>query len=171
MDMEQALETQRFKLLRLLAGLAVVVGFLFVAPIAPAWSRWIRGYVFSLLRRAEPAAQSLVLVQACVLAKGCGEAVDVSRLARRSFPGEADDEALPSLAALSRRMDALRRVLEDLPRHGRRLLQRAMKRVAELVDELSIWCGHSLVGNDGFGFAGGQWVAPGLWHPPEVIQV
>lgn len=128
MEIERAIETQRLKLLRLLAGLFTAVALLSVGPIAPAWSRWVRSFVFSVLERAEAAAQSLVLAQACLIARSNGCDVDRARLAQRHIRAmtvsDADD--VPSLADLRRRIVALRALLKDLPRRSRRLLRRVI---------------------------------------------
>jgi len=50
-DMERALETQRLKLLRVLAGLVLAVAFVSGAPLSRDFSRWARGVVASVLSR------------------------------------------------------------------------------------------------------------------------
>lgn len=125
MTMEWAVETRRLKLLRLLAGWLAAVGFLSVAPLAPAWTRWARGFLASVLSRAEAAAQCLVFIQAREIARKSGGDVDRAWLVRHvDLPSACALDAPPSLATLRRRIIALRRVLKTLPRHAMRLLRR-----------------------------------------------
>ena len=162
--MEGAIETQRLKLLRLLAGLAVALGFLSTAPVAVGWSRWVRSVVFSVLRRAESAAHSLEFAQACVDAKKCVGQPQHSLPYDPAF--EADDEP-PSLAVLRRRTNALWRILEDFPRHGHRLLRQSAKRKPNRVVEPAGSRGMRLTLYTRGIFDTSQWQAPGPWHPPE----
>lgn len=108
-DLEQSLETQRVRLLRLLAGWIAMLGVLSFGPVALPLPQWIR---------AELATQ--FLVQAAALNKATsGLAVSVPLEAVR---GRRVVE-VPSARALLGRMEALRDVLENLPRYARRLLQ------------------------------------------------
>jgi len=168
-DFEQALQTQRDALLRLLAGLFVAVAVISVAPIAPAWSRRVRSFVYSVLQRAEAAGQCLVLAQAYILARDHGGPQGLVRPPSRD-PVEApcfDADDLPSLAELRCRMNALRALLRNLPRSGRRLLGRMRKRstpVASALLDRHGWPDAENVET----FTPHQWCAPGLWHPPET---
>ena len=117
-EMERALETQRLALLRLLAGLVLVLRLVSFAPVVSLLPRWVRLHVSSVLIRSESATQSLVYVAAIVF---CGH--------RGAWPGlPARVEVLPeggySAEVLLRRIAALRAVLEDLPRYAKRLLKR-----------------------------------------------
>ena len=126
MDMEQALETQRLKLLRLLAGLAVALGFVSLAPAVSLLPRWARSYVASVLVRAESAVQSLVYVTACGVLRERALTSPVG-LSFPSLPTAALPEDEPSTAALLHRIKVLRSVLEDLPRHAKRMIARLIK--------------------------------------------
>ena len=61
-DFKRALETQRVKLLRLLAGWVFMLGILSGGPFALPVPRWVRAFFETLVIRAEYAAQSLVQV-------------------------------------------------------------------------------------------------------------
>ena len=117
-DLKRALETQRAKQLRLLAGWVVMLGVLSGGPLALPVPRWIRAFFETLLIRAEYAAQNLVRVSVCLQAAG-GLVDPIS--APRPCVGAFDD--VPSAQALIRRMIALREVLENLSHHARRLLR------------------------------------------------
>jgi len=126
--MERALETQRVKLLRLLAGWVAVVEVLSLGPLQIELPRWVRSFFVSILTRAEFAAQSLVFVSACLSRKnGSRGSVREGSAASREMPravpiGCADD--VPSTKALLHRMNALRALLRGLRRHRFRLTQR-----------------------------------------------
>jgi len=66
-DIERALETQRLRLLRMVAGLVVLVGFLSAHPVSRGFSIWTCRFVGSILSRAEAAARYLVIAQARML--------------------------------------------------------------------------------------------------------
>ena len=125
MEMERALETQQGKLLRLLAGWFAVVGFMSLGPLRVELPQWMRAFLDSVLIRAEFAAQNLIWVAAYVAAKkGMG---GTAGLRPRSIPFLKPVDSLdpvPSTQALLRRMKALRRLLETLPRQGVRMLRR-----------------------------------------------
>ena len=130
MEMERALETQRTKLLRLLAGWLAVVEWVSLAPFVGELPCWLRAFLGGLLSRAEYAAQSLVLVSARVQARlGYGEFThgpsEAFAYAELPLP-----EDVPPTMVLLQRMRALCALLEDLPRQGRRLLRRGIKRNA-----------------------------------------
>lgn len=132
MEFETALETQRLKLLRLLAGWLAAVAFLAALPFSPALSRWVGGVVLSVLARAEAAAQYLVIAQARLIAAQTGRAVDSERFSDFRIPSGADRASAGSLTDLRLRLEALRVLLEDLPRFALRLLRRAEKRAGRL---------------------------------------
>jgi len=122
-ETEQALETQRLALLRLLARLVFVLAFVSTAPIVSLVPRWVRSYVLSVLVRAEAAAESLVIVSACFLfgrqavARAMGGAITAPHpvaLPERDF----------SAKYLLRRIAALRAKLNDLPRYAKRWMKR-----------------------------------------------
>ena len=124
--MERALETRRLRLLRLLAGLLLVVGFVSSAP-SSEFRRWIACAVTSALFRAELAVQYLVIVQARLIARRIGSDVDRKWLFDCAGLRRAEDESAVSFAVLRQRILALRAVLSDISRQGRRLLRRAQK--------------------------------------------
>ena len=127
MDFERTLETQRLKLLRIVAGLLVVAGFLSVGPISRAFSAWASGFIHSILSRAETAARYLVIARARSMMAGSGRNVDQSRFLEASAPTSAVDESEVSISALRKRLNALRAVLMDLPRYAARLIHRIYK--------------------------------------------
>ena len=122
MDFEQAIETQRLRLLRFLAGLAVAVGFLSVGPVSRGFSVWACDYISSILSRAELAARCLVIAQARMIAKS-NDACDFTRFSDAFDAPEAGQSPSDCRA----RFKVLRAVLMDLPRHARGLLRRIEK--------------------------------------------
>lgn len=136
--MEQALETQRLKLLRLLAGLAVALGLLSLAPAVSMLPRWVRSYVASVLVRAESAVHSLVIVAACGLLRAQTSGASVG-LSFPSLPIEALPEETPSTAALFHRIKMLQAMLGDLPRQAERMVARMMKRESEPRERSRAW--------------------------------
>ncbi len=130
MQIEQGIATQRLRLFRLVTGLLLAVAFVSTVPFSCACRRWFCVTVQSILMRAECAAQNLVIAQAVVLA--CRS--DVPLAPRALFPalGVPRDHVFPSVDAvyslpmLQRRLKVLRALLSDLPRHGLRLLRRAL---------------------------------------------
>lgn len=144
--MERALETQRVKLLRLLVEWFAIVGFLSLGPLRVELPRWLRAFLASLLIRAELAAQNLICVAACVAAnKGMGQSA-APRVASLPYvkPNDSDD-TVPSTQALIRRMKALRGLLENLSRHGLRMLRRRAGTKSKRARAVwPIGCEHSL---------------------------
>ncbi len=130
-EIERALETQRVKLLRLLAGWISVVAFVTAGPFVGELPRWFRSFLESVLMRAEYAAQNLVFVSACLSAKtglqGALEGPASLQPDDRCEVNEAET-AVPSTEALLRRMKALLTLLQDLPRHGMRSARSVSKR-------------------------------------------
>jgi len=128
--MERALETQRLKLLRLLAGLAMALGLVSLAPAVSMLPRWIRSYVASVLFRAESAVQSLVIVAACGVLRDRATG-SLTGLSFPPLPIAALPEGASSSAALLRRIRVLQAVLEDLPRHAKHMIARMTKPKSE----------------------------------------
>ncbi len=155
MEIERALETQRVKLLRLLTGWFAVVVLLSVGPFAAP--RWARVFLDDLLVRAEFAAQCLVRVSAGLQADARWAVVaEVPSLS------ESDSvDGVPSTAVLIRRMKALRRLLQDLPRYGRRMLRPLD------AHESAATFGNSLMNLDRTHRVSPQWIAPGVERPPD----
>ena len=128
MEIEQGIGTQRLKLLRMIAGLLMVIVFMSAAPFSSDCRRWFRGFIFSVLTRAEAAAQSLVIAQAIVLAHRRELSftpfmpLDIAQ--KPDLNASRSVDPLPTLVSLSHRLRALRGVLMNLTRHGLRLLQR-----------------------------------------------
>lgn len=129
MDLERTIETQRLKLLRIVAGLVVLVGFLSVGPISRGFSISLRGFVGSILSRAEAAAQYLVIGQARLIIAGSSNDGDQNRFSETLARVLVADETDVSLPECRERLKALRAVLMDLPRHAARLLRRIEKRM------------------------------------------
>jgi len=164
-NLERALEMQRVKLLRLLTGWFAVVALITAGPLAVPLPRWVRAVFADLLVRAEFAAQCLVRVSARLQA---GERWAVAGASRSAFVGLAtancaDD--IPSTTALLRRMRALRRLLQDLPRFGRRLLRRLSDDSADAFLE-SIPTHESRAPS-----VAPQWVVPGIERPPDRLGI
>jgi len=164
---ERQIETQRRKLLRLVAGWLAVVAFMTAAPFAPSWTRWVRALLSSLLDRADAAAQCLLFVEARRIAEAHEGRVDQAWLSRQfDLLTARDADEPPSLAALRRRAMALRCLLDNLSRRAARLLGRmATWRVSEEGSNRhtpeAMRCLQGL-------FADGQCCPPNPWHPPRT---
>ncbi len=131
MDFERALETQRLKLLRLVAGLVVLVGVLSLGPISRGFSITVCRFVGAMLSRAETAAQYLVIAQARLMDSRSGMAIGQSQFSEslaRAFPAEEKDV---SLSDCRERLKALLAVLTHLPRHAARLIRRIEKQMRD----------------------------------------
>ena len=124
MDFERTLETQRLRLLRIVAGLLFAVGVLLVGPVSRGFSVWVCRSVASVLSRAELAARYLVIAQARMMAVQRGFDWDVRLFADSQASAAASSSAPPSVAACRARLWALRAVLMNLPRYAERLLRR-----------------------------------------------
>ena len=127
MDLERAIDTQRFRLLRIIAGLLVAVGFLSVGPVSRGFSVWVGEYVSSILSRAELAARYLVVAQARLMAARSGFEVDRRRLLESVTSDALACERDVSPCDLRRRLRALQALLLDLPRDALLLLRRIGK--------------------------------------------
>ena len=127
MDLERAIETQRLRLLRLVAGLVVAVEVLSVGPFSRGFSVWFCGFIGSILYRAEVAARYLVIAEARRIAACRGLPVDHSRFSVFGSPEFAARETEFPPSDLGERLRALRAVLLDLPRHARNLVRRTEK--------------------------------------------
>jgi len=126
-DFERTLETQRLRLLRLVAGLVLLIGFLSVGPVSRGFSVAICRYVGSVLSRAEMAARYLVIAQAHrMVALGAfqGQRSQISESLAHAF---VKTHADVSPSECQRRLKALRALLLDLPSHALRLLRRIEK--------------------------------------------
>ncbi len=121
--MERALEVQRHRLLRVLAGLVLAVGFLSAGPVSHAFSRWAREGLSSVLSRAELAAQYLVVVHARLIAERSGESLDLQKMIDIAHSNCARVGSEHSVCGLRRRLWAVQTLLNDLPRRGQRLLR------------------------------------------------
>ena len=130
MDIERTLETQRLRLLRIVAGLVVVVGVLALGPVSRGFSVWVCGYVGSVLSRAELAARYLVIAQARLIAAQRGCDLDVSRFSETLVQSYAPPETASGVAEIRVRLRALRAVLMNVPRYALRLLRRIEKQVS-----------------------------------------
>ncbi len=120
-DLERALEVQRVRLLRLLTGWFGLVALMSVAPLAMPMPRWFRAFLSDVVTRAELAAHYMVQVSARL------QAAETLPDFQKDAPvaSTCDPQGkVPSTSALLRRMRALRQLLKDLPRAGRRLLWR-----------------------------------------------
>ena len=166
MNLERALEAQRVKLLRLLTGWFAVVALLSGGPFALPLPRWVRAFLRDMLTRAEYAAQCLVLVSARLQAGDRGVAVQNAPVSFLPLLSVQPVEDVPSTQILLCRMRALRRLLETLPRHGRRLLRSA--RPKKVAGPSAFWR------HPKRGFAAmvavPQWIAPEVERPPDRVR-
>ena len=130
--MEQALEEQRIKLLRLLAGWIAVAEWVLVAPFIGGLPRWLLVFLGSVLTRAEFAAQHLIVVSACMQARQGFAWAQTGSLAFDESARDGSTDCVLATQVLVRRMKDMQAVLESLPRHGRRLLRRQLKRCSRV---------------------------------------
>ncbi len=140
MDFEQTLETQRLRLLRIVAALVVAVGVLALGPVSRGFSEWTLGFVGSILSRAEAAARYLLIAQARSMVFRSNSDLDTHQIFEMFAPDLAPDETDVSLSEYQRRLKALHAVLMDLPFHAARLLRRfekQMRRAAGSKGQLS----------------------------------
>ena len=139
MDLERGIETQRLRLLRILAGLVVLLGFLSVGPVSRGFSGAVCGFVGSVLSRAEAAARYLVIAQARLIVARRGMDWDRSRFSDARARIFVADETDVSLAECRARLSALRAILTNLSRHALRVIRRIEKRMrgADCPDRLS----------------------------------
>ena len=161
MDVTQAIETQRLRLLRLVTGWMALLGFLSAGPVALPLPRWVRAFFESALIRAECAAQYVVQASALMQASG-------GLVARAPMPRAAREEEgdVPSVRDLIRRMEALRDLLENLSRSARRLLK-----VRAVAGEAFDWsvaraaepCDRIMAGDK-------DWAVPRIERPPDKVQ-
>jgi len=126
--MERAIDTQRLRLLRLVAGLLVAVGILSVGPVSRGFSIWACEFVGSILSRAEVATRYLVVAQARRIAALRGGTVEMSRFSVPFAPEFPLCETQTTVRDLRLRLRALQAVLTNLPRHALRLMRRIGKR-------------------------------------------
>ncbi len=131
MDLERGIETQRLRLLRLVAGLVVLLGFLAVGPVSRGFSEAVCGYVGSILSRAEAAGRFLVIARARLMVARTGLNWDQSRFSDACAHAVTADDTGVSLADCRARIRALRAVLTDVPRHALRLIRRIEKRMCD----------------------------------------
>jgi len=121
-DISAALETQRLRLLRLLAGLVCIVQFVSLAPLVSMLPVKIRAYVSAVLDRAEAAVNCLVIATASIRygyrvpapTNDIPSPMDVAKLS----------ECHTTTENLLHRIRVLRTVLENLPRYAKRLMKR-----------------------------------------------
>ena len=119
MDFEQALETRRLRLLRILAGLVCCCWSFCLLDLSRAAFRFgPAAYVGSILSRAELAARCLVIAQAKWIMDRRGVEWDCSRFTDDLTRVFETPEADLSPSKCRARLKALRAVLMDLPRHA-----------------------------------------------------
>ena len=128
MDFEEIIETQRLRLLRLVAGLVVLVGFLSLGPVSRGFSVWSCHFVGSILSRAEAAGRYLVIAQARMIVAREGVAIDRSAFEDALARVVPVDSAESSLSECRGRLMALRALLLNLPRYARHLLRQIARR-------------------------------------------
>ena len=162
MDFERAIETQRVKLLRLLTGWVVMLGVLSGGPLALPVPRWVCAIFQALLVRAELGAQYLIQVSAFTQTSG-GAIAAVSALR----PPSENSDTVPSAQSLLQRMCALRNVLENLPRHARRMLR--VKRVAGEAFDYAAASSASAV-RFALVAVDPDWIVPRVERPPDKLR-
>jgi len=126
-DFEQTIETQRLRLLRVVAGLALLLGVLSLGPISRCFSISVCQFAAAILSRSEAAARYLVIAQARAMLGQSGIRVTQNQLFachERVFVADENDV---SLADGQRRLRVLRAVLKDLSRAAYRLLHQIAK--------------------------------------------
>ncbi len=165
MDFERAIESQRLKLLRLVAGLVVLVGVLSLGPISRGFSISVCGFVGSVLSRAEIAAQYLVIAQARLIESRSGSAINQSRLSEALAHAFLADERDVSLSECRERLKALLAVLTHLPRHAARLIRRIEKQMRGVIS-LS-WLSPSLEKHPSPALRDRQLAGPRIERPPD----
>ena len=163
MNLERTLETQRVRLLRLLAGWIAVLGVLSFGPVALPMPRWVRAFFDRVLIRAELAAQ--FLMRAIALTQATSGLVTQTPMARTERRMAVD---VPSAQMLLRRMKALRDVLEDLPRYARRLL-RVWNTAGEAIDFSAPPC--LIPANGTLAMVSADWVQPRIERPPDKRMI
>ena len=126
-NLEQALETQRYRLLRILAGLVVLLGFLAVGPVSRGFSEWILGFVRSVLSRAEAASRYLLIAHACSTARRSGRDIAARQIEVAIDFVTMMEGAGCSLSDCQRRLKALHMLLVDLQGRALKLLRRIEK--------------------------------------------
>jgi len=154
-----------------------MIGFLSVAPLTPAWSQRGRAFIASVLRRAEATVEQMIFVQACLIAKRCGDDGRWIAFADLSLTGQVfsdADNSAPSIANLRGRFLALQYRLKHLRCLGERLFRRMKKKTARGAAVLShapadtrTICRENTVHwmrND-------QCCAPEMWHPPREFSL
>ena len=121
-------------------------------------SRLFSSTVSYILIRAEAAAQYLVIAHAGLIVDKGQSTVSRAQLLEYA-PVISTEEKAFSPVSLRRRLSALRKVLEDLPRYGLRLLHRIEKRIRRMmsvshteaapfsVDTLRVFSVWGLIGN------------------------
>lgn len=129
MTTEQTLETLRLRLLRLVAGLLFVLGFLSVGAGSRGFSDWVFGYVGSVLSRAELAVRYLLIAQAKALGSQRGYEATHAMLSEALAQTRPVPEDTLTLADCRARLRALQAVLENVPRHALRLLRRISRQI------------------------------------------
>jgi len=122
-DFEQAIETQRLRLLRIVAGLIILLGVLSLGPVSRGFSVWTCRFVESILSRAEAAARYLIIAHAYQMIARSGMDLNRKQISESLAREFATDGADVSLSECQRRLKVLRAVLKDLPRAALRLLR------------------------------------------------
>jgi len=171
MDLERAMILQRDALLRLLAGLVIAVRVMSFGPLANLVPRWVAAFISSFLDRAEAAAQCLVIATAAKsgVRVSCSSKEFARLLANAERVEDAglDPSDLISSDRLWTRIEALRDVLENLPRHARRLVrcltQRAEPSRLGLASDTRNTCVSEVIGVH-FGY---QRFVPKIERPPD----
>ncbi len=165
MDIERTLETQRLKLLRMVAGLVVSLGFMALGPVSRGFSNWVARYVGSILSRAELAVRFMLITQACLMVARRGMDIDRRQISAFLDPVLWTGETELSLSECHARLRAVRGVLLDLPRHAMRLLRRIKKRLrrGECSDPISPCPSHGL----SISFSGWRLAENRIERPPD----
>jgi len=167
-DIERTLETQRLKLLRIVAGLGVVLGVLTVGPISRWFSEWTLGFVGALLPRIEAASRYMVITQAYLIGGRSGLRMDARQIAGCLAPILPLSETEISLPDCQKRLKALRLILSDLPRHAARLVRRIEKEARRAVRTIRV--PHHGEGSSFALLSESQLITNRIERPPDKIR-
>lgn len=168
MDIERALETQRQRLLRIIATLVGVVGVLTLGPVSCRFSDWTLSFVHSILRRAEAATKNLVITQAYLIGGRSGLRMDARQIAGCLAPILPTSETEISLPDCQKRLKALRLILSDLPRHAARLVRRIDKEARRAVRTIRV--PHHGEGSSFALLSESQLITNRIERPPDKIR-
>lgn len=177
---ERAIDLQRDALLRLLARLVVAVEIMSCALLVDRAPYWARAFVSSILFRAEIAAEYLVIASMRALLPHDFRSGEMSNLARSALSSvrnrrdcaenlRLQDEDGISCDGLMARIQALKDLLENLPRAAMRRLRHELGVEAH---SAALPAGETAFGKMFTGaafFMMAQVFAPRIERPPDKV--